>query len=641
MLSLTALLGGCLNQGDQSAFPDGSTAGITSTSTSTKTTASGSGVSFLMTKGVANAATAGTGSGSTTTTAPPNFTLFFDGSNPRKLNEFCLVQSGTTSDPAKSCKCQYTWSETNLSDNSVISRIVQTDPTQITSYQVQCPAPAVYDTEIPDNTIIKIAFVPDTGKGNNSGFSSNILNFTKQPISTTGDFRDIEGRSFRNIMHYVCFDRVTKATTIVHNIKQATAGTSSTPPVSATVANDFSVGTGGSPSTTSAQSYYYDFYIRSNETGQINTGGTGGFTCPLVNIGGVPSPFPLDSQFAVALQTSKDFVVPVTAQSVVATSGSTSTGNVVGYAAKPNSDGSCPSFTDQFGRIRRTFRMRRYKTIYPLRYNVDGNILDQAQASNTIYILDRPVDKVGQDPYKPLTRLGPKPCPFSFKSAQFGQKCMSDASLTGYNIDGTQVDGDPGCPIYPPVPAKYVKTNGTLVIRPYKAFTPYYLEDTQFKACAFQSSTPVDPEIVLSHDDSAFPTVGGITGPKDFYCAKYYPPAGAVIPNPGGSPLDKIPGDCDIGITAASIKSNQTYACSRAYNPTSLSNATPSAGCCQICSGSDCRSSGGGITAAGRNAAFSPPQDAPIINPAVAQKQLPRAIPNQAGAGGCYDPMED
>lgn len=637
LIAVNALAVGCLNpnQGSSTAGKTGSSSGTsTSTGTSTNTGTSTTSRSLSITSATPSTVDPNNAA------AVPVFSIFFNALNQTvKISDFCSVQgsNAATNNVAKACLCRYQWAEQNLSSSKVIERTIDTNPTQVQGFQVQCNAPEVYNTEIPDNTIMKVSVVPDTLKGNNTGFSTNEFQFKKVPVTSTGDFRDAEGHSFRNVFHYVCYDKFKKALTIDHALKAGPTNSVTNTAPTLPLANDFELGTSnGQGSNFSGQSYYYDFYVRSNEIGSINAGNQS-FTCPQVNIGGVPSFFPLDSQFALSLQNTGSFVVPVVTSNItIQIAGEATSGTTLGFAAKPNSDLTCPSFTDSAGRIRRTFRLRKYKAIYPIRYNADGDIGDTSQPANIVYIIDRPVDKVGQDPLKPITRLGPKPCPFSFKTAQFGQKCSTDASIAGWNIDGTQVPGDAKCPVYPPPPDQFMKDDGALVIRPYRPFLSNFLEDTSFKACVFQSSTPVDPQIVLSYDNTLF---NATKGPFNFYCAKHYPPAGSIIPPTNGDPFDKPPGECDLAANAAAIKTNKSYACSRTHNPTNSVLDTPAAGCCQICSGTNCTSSGGGVTPAGRNAAFSPPSDSG--NPSQSIKQLPRAIPNQAGAGGCFDPSED
>lgn len=624
-----ALLQGCINFGT----PPDSSLSAKKNEDQPKLNSSQTSLIFKLIKVIATLANQ---NNNQNTQEPPQFKLIFNADNPNNnLHDVCQVQTENNADPSRACKCDFTWPENNISDASVIMRTAQTEPKLITNFEVECPGPAVYNAEIPDNTIIKISLVADYAKGNSSGFASNSINFTKEPLGSTGDFRDAEGRSYRNVFHYSCYDKQAKPLAISQKIEAAVTNPNTNQEVQAKVANYFS--TSSTPNY-SGQSYYYDFYVRSNEAGSINASNDS-FTCPMVNMNGVPSFYPMDSSFAVALQASKDFPLSVPARIFIPIKGNPAAGVILGYAALPNTDGSCPAFKDFGGKIRRTFRLRQYSAVYPMRYQANGDASDvNGQSVNIVYVLDRPVERAEQDPLKPITRLGPKPCPFSYKTAQFGQKCMTDATLSGFNIDGTQIPGDPSCPIYPPVKEKFLQKNGTFVIRPYKPFTPHYIENKRFRACAFQSSTPVDPEIVLSHDDNIFP---GNNGPADFYCARHYPPTGAILPPLNGDPFDKAPGACDVSMDAASIKTDKSYACSRTYDPTNSALNTPAAGCCQICSGPDCTNSGGGVTAKGRNAAFSPPVDLPKKNPDQAFKLLPRAIPNKAGGGGCFDPYEN
>jgi hypothetical protein len=634
LIIISLVFSGCTNSGSTSS---GSSKSSSSKSTTTggTTTPSSSG-SFTIFKVTVTAPPSSGDDEEEESEELPLVSMYFQVNSALSLTEVCQAASTSGSgaaDGSRSCYCQFQWNETNLSDSSVIPRTVFTEPSKVTPFLLECPVPNVYEGEIADGTQIKVKLVPNTDGGNSTGFTTSTFTFTKESIFDNGDFRDIEGRSYKNLYHYSCYDRWSKASTLTHKKKVPAEVTSGTQPPAVPLANDFELG-GSSGTNYSAQSYYFDFYVRSNEAGTVNSGNSS-FTCPQVMIDGVPRFYPMDSTIAVAVNASKDFSVRVVAGTLIG-SGSSSSSGTLGYAAKVNADGTCPSFTDSAGKIRRTFRLRRYTSIYPLRFGATGDIAEQQQVPNIVYVLDRPVDKLTQDPLKPITRLGPKPCPFSFKTAQFGYKCSTDSSISGWNIDGTQIQGDPGCPVYPPPPSKYLRSDGTLVIRPFKPFLAHYLEDTNYKACTFESSTPVDPELVLVHDDNAYPLP---EGPFDSYCARHYPAAGAIIPPIGGDPFDKPPGDCDDSTTAAAIKADQTYACNKTFDPTGNVQKTPSAGCCQICSGTDCRSSGGGITPAGRNAAFTSPGD--TGNPATSFRRLPRAVPNLNGGNGCFNPNED
>jgi len=608
-------LSGCVNTGgDTSSIVRKNAASTSGTSSSS------AGPTFNIYNATFEAVGPSGASGATGAPAT-HLNLYLNAGATATLNSVCVVQSGGGADTGKACSCRYSWSETNSSDSTTITRTADAEPDQITSFQMRCALPPAWtNSEILDNTQVRVSIIPNSAAGSTQSFATNTVLVTKTTVTSQGDFRDIEGRSYKNIYHYVCYDRAQKNQGIFRNLQNVSNGTTTN---TVPVANDFVLGAGAF----TGQSYYYDFYIRNSELGSPNSSANG-FVCPTTNIAGVQSFYPMDTTFALALNSSKDFPVQVNSLTVVPIGTSQSIIGTIGYAAKPQSDGSCPSFADSNGQIRRTFRLRKYSAAYPLRYNADGDPLDQSQQINTLYVMDRPVNKATVDPLKPTTRVGPKPCPFSFRTAQFGQRCMSDASLTGWSIDGDQIDGNPKCPVFPPVPNEVQKTDGTVVVRPYQAFVPRYLEDTTFEGCAFQSSTPVDPEIVLSTDSTIFPAP---VGPYDFWCAKHYPPAD---PNP----LNRAPGECSLADSAAAVKTDTTYACQLSYNPINAVRKTPQAGCCQVCSGTDCSAVGGGTTPAGRNAAFSPPQD--VGNPAQGIKQLSRGTPN-VSASSCFDPSED
>jgi hypothetical protein len=532
--------------------------------------------------------------------------------NGKNLLDFCMVQSSGNEDPTRACVCKFQWTEVNTSDSSTVTRTVTTDISQVSSFQISCPVPQVYASEIPDGTYINISVAPDTNKGNASGFTTSVYAYKKQTSPLNGDFRDVEGRTYKNIYHYVCYDKTAKPMSITRKTKtwsNQITGKSVQPQL----ANAFQTGLGSGQNPFSAQSYYYDFYIRSNDLGAINESNSQ-FTCPRVNVNGLPSFYPMDSTFALALNPSRDFPIQVNTYTQI--TGNTAAIGTIGYAAKPNADGTCPSFVDSNNQIRRTYRLRQYTTVYPLRYNADGTVLDSTQKVNTVYVLDRPINKAGQDPLKPMTRLGPKPCPFAFKTAQFGYKCMSDGSLTGKNIDGIELQGDKTCPIYP-IPKDsngnvLTDSTGTLVIRPYKAFVAHFIENTNFKACAFESSTPVDPPIVLEYDNTVFsPT----SGPHYFYCTKNYPNAGNIIPPPTGDPFDKPPSECSQSDIATAIKTDKTYSCLKTYDPYNGTVSTPQNGCCQQCAGPN-----------------------PLCKITAYPTTLQRGVPNQTN--GCFDPYE-
>lgn len=666
-------LSGCFNNngaGSSTAVQSGSTtnsgtsSGTTNSGTSGTTTSSGTssvGPHFLIVSGTIDTSTAAS---SGTANTDPSITLYFNASNPSTvLTTYCQKQaasgstSGSGSDTTRACSCNYTWAETNSATSASITRTVQTAPTAISSFQLACPLPSVYTNEIPNGTIIQITVVPNAT--NTSGFTTNTFNLTKNPITNIniGDFLDSQGRPYRNIVHYSCYDKYAKNTTITHAQGTPITGSNSQFPI----ANQFNTGA-SSPNSFSAQSYYYDFYVQSNTVGQINESNTN-FTCPQVQKSNSTSPnfYPLDSTFALAISSSNDFPVPLTANMTLnlAANSNPTTNGVIGYAAKPNSSGICPSFIDSGGTVRRTFRLRQYLVLYPLRYNADGTIADKSQPANSVLILDRPVNKTGQDPLTPLTRLGPKPCPFALKVNQslsangitntYLYACTYETHFGEilanaiFNVDGTRIQNNVTCPIYPPIPfrlyPKYVEpTSGDFVIRPFKSFVPHYMENTSFQACAFQSATPVDPEIVVTGSSPAY------------YCTKNYPyfqeplesdakrpaarfPSETLVPPPNGDPFDKPPAACRTQSAQNAIQLDDSYKCSFTYNPSAATGQTPTAGCCQSCSGS-C----GGIAAINRNAI----NDASVGGAFNAIRQL--GAPNGSSPSTphtCFDPYEN
>lgn len=693
-------------------------------------------------------------------------TVLFNSSlnNGVNLSNVCTSSGGAGGAGANPCFCRFSWREINQSTGVGLNRTVDTAVTAALPFSATCAAPGVWDSEIPEGTPIDVTIAPDTAGGNTNTISCNTFRFTKQTTSVDGDFRDAEGRAIKNIAHYVCHDYFNKALSIAHGTGAGTArpdGSSFAPP-DVPLANVFTTDNTG----VTAQAYWYDFYIRNSEVGSINSGASG-LICPRVAIsrnGAIaPQFFPLDSTFAVALNSSRRYTIPVAANIRVISGAGAATAEqgVLGYAIKPEADGTCPALPDSTGLTRRTFRLRRYVVNYPVRYNADGTTLSTSQPINTVYVLDRPVDKTGQDPLKPLTRLGPKPCPFSFNMNQSattdttattvgpvshsctvgtsklpfsfgdvgnshfqpataaapatlsgagryilpqlhgipdGKKyglvsndasaatvrgnnrtyCLGNGTSSGLRIaDNTTTSCSPGtptisnatssrfmsndftnaknidgtmiarsdCPIFPP-PAANLTSQGDLHIRPMKGFVPEWLEDTTFKACAFQSSNPVDPDIVVAYNGYQYPQPGdrATDDPKKaraFYCARSYPDPSWIEPPSGGPPASKLPGHCDSGrpkgggsalpskyyipkalagtsedrggyidwsatpnkrtvqdamVTSYAIMNERSYSCaftynpamSRSYDPTGKLTdlVTPRSGCCQRGSGS-------------------------------------------------------
>ena len=333
------------------------------------------------------------------------------------------------------------------------------------------------------------------------------------------------------------------------------------------------------PAENSAQAYYYNLYLRESERGDISSGNLR-YVCPKVkealgsgnNVALQNQFYPLSSTFSLSIAPSSNFNIGVEAFTRAAgagdpvaqsfgcydrpgtqgtpADGKSLTRSCLGFAAQPASDGTCPYFRDSSGNIRLTYRLRRYVALYPPVFDTNGAVIAQPQAVNTVYILDRPVLAAGADPLKPYTMLGPKPCPFAFFDNKgvtgFLDPDYPNGFLPTYastnnprwnntNIDGIQfpnVDSANSCSAALPLynAASNTFSIGTinaanpkyprLYIRPVQAWSPHYVEDTDFKACAPQATPFRDPPLHFARDNS-----GNIS-----YCSETYPTQNDNVP---------------------------------------------------------------------------------------------------------------
>ena len=201
----------------------------------------------------------------------------------------------------------------------------------------------------------------------------------------------------------------------------------------------------------SSQSYYYNLYIRDSEQGDINLSNARYF-CPSVQealgnngtVGTANKPWPLDRTFALSLGATTVFNVGV--QAFTQLSDGSTDPDCPGIELRLDRD-DC--FTDSgrerhelVGKYSRVFVLgirRRTRTptapalisairiirfasrivcantspFIPRSLTPTDTPLQQAQSSDTIYVLDRPVNN-GANPLQPYTMAGPKPCPWSY-----------------------------------------------------------------------------------------------------------------------------------------------------------------------------------------------------------------------------------
>ena len=388
-----------------------------------------------------------------TSSSTPLTTVFFNSSTSQApIANFCSVSTTATT---PSCICEFTWQDTNDITGTAysINRSAQSAVASVQNYSVTCNAPNAYMTEIQTGTVIKIKVVPGTTASGT--FSMSAYNFTKSATQESADFYDASGRAMVNIHRYSCYEKVTKGTTLkskVLNVTDSSSGNSA----DVVMATQFCAAKAdGSPAGNdnecagvtqadySAQSSYANLYIPSYQLGGF-TVENNRYACPLVKepikstgaLGQQGQPWPRDTTYALSKYPSSTFPVGVEAPSVLGISDDPSTaptkcftsgtagqqptgGNpnsistkCLGYAMKPATNGTCPYFKDSQGNTRLTYRLRRFVALFPSSFEATGKTVEQALATDVIYVLDRPINS--GDPLKPYTMMGPKPCPFAY-----------------------------------------------------------------------------------------------------------------------------------------------------------------------------------------------------------------------------------
>lgn len=387
-------------------------------------------------------------------------TVFFSADSTQSISDICAnpASSATSRTP---CLCRFTWKEINeRTGTSVdIQRVVESPLTGLQNFLISCNAPTVYDTEIPDGTVLKISIIPATLSSNS--FSIAPFNYIKGTSSDRADFRDREGRSFVNIHRYSCFEvfeRGQEVLSFLAKIQSEDGEETQTPSStqfcalgtksgSADGAGSNNCGHLSATTAPSAQSYYHNLFVTSKNLGDINLSNQR-YTCPTtiespvlsgdVTVDAQRRFWPLDSSFALADRWSTEFPVGIRAPSVlgdpqkdtaVETFCKTASGTgpsqaqpstdggiaqkCLGYAKRPNPDSTCPTFVNDRNQIEQTYRLRRFVALFPVSFEATGAPVAEPRSIDVVYVADRPV-KSPDNTTLHYTMLGPKPCPFSY-----------------------------------------------------------------------------------------------------------------------------------------------------------------------------------------------------------------------------------
>ncbi|MGE0615094.1 MAG: hypothetical protein AB7P04_05610, partial [Bacteriovoracia bacterium] len=290
----------------------------------------------------------------------------------------------------------------------------------------------------------------------------------------------------------------------------------------------------------------------------------------------------------------------------------------LGWAKKPNPNGTCPTFKDSTGVTRQTYRLRRYFAVYPFRFKTGGHFKRrQAPSVDTIYVLDRPVNS--GDPLNPYTMAGPKPCPFAYfdQTGLFGNNgsTMAQAGVYGFSQnnrpsyrgtnfsgwDGKNVDGTKfpnldrkrpapesvfSCAATLPIIAydvngnplaltfgtshstndQVIETGGSdiamsdVFIRGVKPWSPHYEEDLSFEGCAAESNPFRDAPLHFAKDSS-----GNVS-----WCAEAYPTQNSspkIIDRRMGALTGDVSPSQVKNFTSHVVKNSDSPACSATIPP--------------------------------------------------------------------------
>lgn len=462
--------------------------------------------------------------------ANPDYQLSLTTDSTKPAYQSLMGFCGGSTNP---CDCELDWTEVSTSGgiNTSYQRTkkVPIAATDVQSALVKCTIPYNVWSQIPNGTVVTMNIVPISP--NTTGLNVKSIGF-KVGTSTgiNGDFIDNTLTPFQDIHRYTCFTKTAKPYEILNQYFPAspsqTPASGTAPTINLSLASKFCTmdqsasggnangGSNGSGQCLtprngwSAQSYYRNFYIRSALLGEINST-NGNFDCPEVvtpitasanngNVTKAAYPFwPMDTTFALAVNYSSDWSVGVRAASILLKSGDPNStqdlcvgeadsskrlveaGTVtkcLGYAKRPNVDGTCGTITDGNGRVRPLTRLRRYRVVYPPVFMSSGNVSATNPNADEIYVADRLVVNSSGVPTGAMI-YGPKPC----NSAWFDHEGIVTRTLSTNAFKSNFISTDSAGLISYGVPA-YVATS--------KYYYQYTSNDLNQKGKIF----PVNPD---------------------------------------------------------------------------------------------------------------------------------------------------
>jgi len=448
------------------------------------------------------------------------------------LTQFCGVGSSTIP-----CVCELVWTVPGTDGVNSYQRTKRAPLTAVQSGVAKCTIEGSVWGEIADATIIQMnvaAISPNV-----SGLNVKPVSYKKgSSLSSNGDFLDSTLTPFRNIYRYTCYSRYNNTYEILNQYQPTTLSDGSN--VNVLLASRFcagdSSGTGSCATPrngVSAQSYYRNLFVRSDKLGEINSKNSF-YECPKVQESilysagpNIPQSeqqkyWPLDSTFALATSYSSDWSVPVRAGALLYKAGDPNatseacdsrvdtdttpskylnesgviTYKCLGYAKKPNANGTCGTLTDNNGRVRPMVRLRRYRAIFPPTFDYKGSPAQQPAYADEVYVADRlVVDSNGVPTGNEI--YGPKPCNYAW----FDHEGVTNDGVNGGMIGGRY--GESGIDFG----TNFSSISGSSSFPSYVATSNYdYNDGTK------SYSVNPDGRVLPNFDRDGM--VGGVTGPS-------------------------------------------------------------------------------------------------------------------------------